>query len=122
MKAFFKKYMGFIGNLLALGAMLGACFGAVVYIQDAPNRAITALAISAAESDKALEQKIVSEAAALRAERAIFKEARDREMAQLRVEVKTYFDSLKDSLDRIEQRQYDQRKRAEKFPTAFDGG
>lgn len=122
MKAFWKKYQDLLTKLLLLSAMLGTCFGAVIYIQEAPNKAIAALAQAAKEADDALEAKIVREAAALRTERAILKDARDKEVEAFRVEVRNSFTSLKSALDRIEQRQYDQRKRAEKEPITFEAG
>lgn len=117
MKVFFKKYQGFITNCLALTAMLGTCFGAVVFIQEAPNKAIAALALAAQEGDAALERRITQEIYAVRSERNILKEARDREILGMRTEMRNEFNSVKQTLERIEQRQYDQRKRAaQDFP------
>lgn len=119
MKNFLKRYQGFITNCLALTAMLGTCFGAVVFIQEAPNKAIAALAQATQEGDAALEKRIVQEIQAVRSERGILKEARDREIMGMRTEIRNEFISVKQSLERIEQRQYDQRKRAEREVPSF---
>lgn len=139
MKAFIKKYMGFIGNLLALGAMLGACFGAVVYIQDAPSRLIAAETVARQEADKALADGVKQQFDTLEQMNALRRTARDaqvgaldnkvneksaqlsKEITAVRADMDKGFQDILRALDRIESRVYAPKKHSLATPVIEDG-
>lgn len=121
-----QKWWRFIANLLALSAMLGACFGAVIFIQDAPQRMIEEKTKQLERVDELLDKKIDTEINSLEARNAIRRQARDNQIAALDTRLGVRFEEIMKSLERIEASQYRDRQRAQTKNTGLtavdDGG